>query len=214
MQTTMKRRTKGAADRVPMEAVEFEAALGRRRTWFAGARLAARVARTSSDKTSRAHNRSIKAVLRVNDAVAVAMFLPSMFMGAELGTAVEQALFMRDSDHFRGLSSHTARIKKAAQRCFGSAHLNRALNDTAVGKALRLVALVPEFEEVLARCTMNQPPSLYNASSQLALDLYKQAVDAGKWPVFVGLCRESPASLSEAWQLATLLSLSDTTTDA
>jgi hypothetical protein len=188
---------------------EFEAALGRRRTWFSGARLAARVARTSSDKTSRSHNRSVKAVLRINDAVAVATFLPSIFMSAEHGKAVEQALFMRDSDHFKGLASHTARIKKAAQRCFGTAHLDRSLNNTAVGKALRLVALVPEFEEVLARCTMNQPPVLHKEASQLALDLYQQAVASGRWQVFVGLCRESPASLSEAWQLATLLSLPD-----
>lgn len=202
-------RKKAARAATAMGELELENALRLRRTWFYGARLAARVVRTSAHPESRAHRRSVRAVARTNDAVVITMCVQALFLGTPHSNAVELALFMRDLDARSDVTRRVDLIKSAARRCFGTAKLSKGLETSSIGQAIRLVAVVPEFVEVLARCTMNQPPVLHKDASKLAIDMYKSATRSGTWPVFVSLCRESPATLAESWELASLLSHKD-----
>jgi hypothetical protein len=123
------------------------------------------------------------------------------FSEPEIRTRVREALLVRSADISRTATSAFSLRKAALSSALDALKLHRTNGMfSPAWEAFVTVALDPDFDSVLQRFAGESQDSI-----TVALDVRRRALDINAYALLVGLCKSSPASRPELWQLTVAL---------
>jgi hypothetical protein len=192
------------ARRLEVEELQPEEAIGELRTWRKARRLVKAVSRGERSLRSQW---AFKRISNAGPALATAVLVESRTGSQSRALATHWALVARRrySDNLGDsfFVERTAPIFVA----LNLSETQQAEPGSRAHKALVLAAIEPHFASLLLRVLRDADHASSDAAFELALEMRSKAVAKGCLGELAALCRDTPASLAEIWQLASLLAV-------
>jgi hypothetical protein len=180
---------------------QLSAALEHPKTWRRALRLVDALAASADERTTFKDRRALWKTAWSDDATALTVAMAGAFRNEKTARRVREALLVR-SGELKPPRDSALVLRQAVLsevlRLIDST--GPRVQNSPAWRAVITAVVDPDFVPVLKRYLTSNPESI-----EIALDVRSRALEIDAYALLVGLCKNSPASAAELWELTVSL---------